>query len=107
VRDQFPSRVYPHDMHLLVHKVAKVELDDSGVLRFRYEDGAGTALSAGPFYPSLVNGEVPLAAKEMAKNGLQSPDEIRYLVAYHSGAFPNGLPVCLLRGLEEMAQRYR
>jgi hypothetical protein len=56
----------------------------------------------GPFYPSAVDGEVPLAAKELANSGLNSPDEVKYLIAYHCGAFPNGLPVCLLRSLQEI-----
>jgi hypothetical protein len=94
-------------MHYLIHKVAKVEVDDRGVLRFHYEDGTGTALIQGPFYPSLVNEEVPLAVKELAKSSLESPDEVQYLIAYHSGAFPNGLPVCLLRSLEQIPARYR
>lgn len=105
MQDRFPRRVHL-DMHYLIHKVAKVELDDQGVLRFSYEDGTGKALIQGPFYPSLVNGEVPLAVKELAKNGLESPDEVQYLIAYHSGGFPNGLPVYLLRSLEEIPARY-
>jgi hypothetical protein len=106
MQDRFPRRVYL-DSHYLIHKVAKVEIDDRGVLRFSYEDGTGKALIQEPFYPSLVNGEVPLAVKEMAKSGLESSDEVQYLIAYHSGAFPNGLPVCLLRSLEEIPPRYR
>jgi hypothetical protein len=88
-------------MHYLVHKVAKAEVDERGVLRFKYEDHLGNPKPNGPFYPGLVNGEIPLAAKELAKSNLQSPDQVQYLVAYHSGAFPNGLPALLLQSLEE------
>jgi hypothetical protein len=106
MNDRFPRRVRL-DTHYLIHKVAKVELDDRGVLRFSYEDGSGKPLPQGPFYPSLVNGEVPLAVKELAKSSLDSPDEVQYLIAHHSGAFPSGLPVCLLRNLEEIPARFR
>jgi hypothetical protein len=107
MQDRFPRRVRSDEMHHLIHKVAKVEIDDGGVLRFCYADGAGRTLIQGPFYPSMVNGEVPLATKELAKSRLQSPDEVQYLIAYHSGAFPNGIPVYLLRSLEEIPARYR
>lgn len=106
MQDRFPRRVYL-DSHYLIHKVAKVEVDDRGVLRFSYEDVNGNSQSGGPFYPSLVNGKVPLGVKELAKNGLEKPDEVHYVIAYHSGAFPNGLPVRLLRSLEEIPKIYR
>jgi hypothetical protein len=93
-------------MHYLLHKVAKVKLDDRGVLRFTYEDGSGEALPQGPFYSGLVDGEVPLAVEELAKSGLDSPDEVQYLIAYHCGAFPNGLPLCLLQSLVASPTKY-
>jgi hypothetical protein len=43
----------------------------------------------------------------LARNGLQSPDEITFVVAYHCGANPWGLPVCLLRSLDELPERYQ
>lgn len=107
LEDRFPRPVCPKSTHYLLHKVSSVRIDERGYLRFGYEDGTGTELLQGPFYPSTINGECPLAAKELAKSRLKSPDEIQYVIAYHCGAFPNGLPVCLLRSLGDVPASYR
>src|SRR5690349_14574536 len=97
--ERFPRRVRPDNNRYLIHKVRCVWVDERGVLRLNYEDGSGKELLQGPWYPSSVNGRVPLAVEELVKSGLQSPDEVRYVIAYHSGAFPYGMPECLLRNL--------
>lgn len=107
MHDRFPRIVESGDPHYFIHKVAAVWIDDKGFLRFKYEDGCGKQNLMGPFYLSMVNDEVPLAAKELAECGLQSPDEVNYLIAFHCGAFPNGTPVLLLRSLEEVPQEFR
>jgi hypothetical protein len=95
IREGWPRRLIPTDMHYAVHKVASVSIRDD-ILHFQYVDEDGKSIT-GPFYWGSVNGEKPVAKKELAKSGLTSPDEIRYLVALHTGAFPNGHPMLLLR----------
>ena len=90
----------------ILHKVQSAKIDKNNILRFIYEDKASNKKLMGPFYLSKINGEVPTAEKELLKHGLTSPDEIKYLVAYHCGAFPNGLPICLLRSLDDVPDKY-
>jgi hypothetical protein len=104
--ERFPRRVRPENSRYLIHKVRCVWVDERGVLRFNYEDGSGKELLQGPWYPSSVNGRVPLAVEELAKSGLQSPDEVQYVIAYHCGAFPYGMPACLVQRLEDIPPRY-
>ena len=94
--DEWPRRLIPTDSHYVVHKVESVSVRDD-TLRFKFIYGDGKPYVTGPFYWDSVNGEKPVAEKELAKSGLQSPDEIRYVVAMHCGAFPNGHPMRLLR----------
>jgi hypothetical protein len=105
--EKYPRLVQPaKDNHYLIHKVSKAWIDENGVLRFRYEDGSGKELAQGPFYPGYVNNSVPLAAKELSKYGLQEADDVKYVIAYHNGAFPTGMPCFLLKRLEDIPARY-
>jgi hypothetical protein len=79
--------------------------DESGKLRFKFERSDGTEYF-GPCYLARSNGEVLLAEDMLLKNGLSDVGEIRYVVAYHWGGFPNGIPVRLLSSLENLDAKY-
>lgn len=93
-------------MHYLVHKVSRAWVDRRGVLRFKYVDEEGQECR-GPFFPDSVNGKAPRADEELAKSGLRSADEIKFVLAYHSGACPFGIPGLLLRSLEDIPARFK
>jgi hypothetical protein len=95
ISDKWPRRLIAADSHYLVHKVASVTIKDDR-LSFLFIDGSGRTYS-GPGYCSLVNGQKPVAAKQLQANGLCDVSEVRFVVAHHSGAFPNGHPCLLLR----------
>lgn len=102
----FPRVVPSGDRHCIIHKVATVAIDSGGVLRFSFQKGDGTPYYGGPGY-LMVNGRLRLAADELARCGLQSPDEINYVVAHHCGALPCGRVVFLLRSLDDLPDCYR
>jgi hypothetical protein len=95
VSEKWPRRLIASDNHLIVHKIASVEIKN-GILSFLFIDDTGRTY-AGPFYCSLINNVRPTAERELAANGLRDAEEIRYVIAAHSGAFPNGHPTRLLR----------
>jgi hypothetical protein len=105
--DRFPRVVPSGDKRHLIWKVAAVRITESGTLVFAYEDGQGNRLLMGPGFPDLVNDKVPLAKDRLAQSGLETPDEINYVISSHSGANPGGMPVCLLRSLDEIPERFK
>lgn len=107
MQDFFPRIVDSGDHHYLIHKVAAVWIDNKdGFLRFKYENGRGKELLQGPVYLARILGEQPLATKELAQNRLQSPDEVNYVIAYHCGSFPYGMPEYLLRSLDDIPAEF-
>ena len=79
---KWPRRLLNHDTHYLVHKVSAAFVGDDGRLHFTYEDECGCEV-IGPFYPSLINAQKPLADRVMRENSIEKPADIGYLVAYH------------------------
>jgi hypothetical protein len=100
MEDSFPRRASPTNSRYLIHKVNTVRVNDRGMLQFTYVNRFGVT-SQGPCYLGTPSGPT-LAAAALAKNGLQSPDEINYVIGYHSGAIPFGQPAYLLRSLDEV-----
>ncbi len=100
--DKWPRRLVPHNMYYHVHKIASAHARAEH-LCFVCEDGDGHTCS-GPLYPSFVNGQRPLASHILEKNGIGHLDEIKYVIAYHCGAFPNGLPRRLLKSEEDLSR---
>jgi len=100
MEDSFPRRACPTNSRYLIHKVSTVCVNDRGMLSFTYETKRGIT-SQGPCYLGSASGPT-LAIDELAKHGLQSPDEINYVIGYHSGAIPFGQPAYLLRSLDEI-----
>jgi hypothetical protein len=98
--DLFPRLVRPGNGRYLIHKVNSVCVNDRGMLSFTYETRRGVT-SQGPCYLGTAAGPT-LAIDELYKHGLQSPDEINYVVGYHSGAIPFGQPAYLLRSLDDI-----
>jgi hypothetical protein len=98
--DLFPRLVRPGNGRYLIHKVNSVCVNDRGMLSFTYETRRGVT-SQGPCYLGTAAGPT-LAIDELSKHGLQSPDEINYVVGYHSGAIPFGQPAYLLRSLDDI-----
>ena len=101
---KLPRLVNQRDNHYLLHKVVAAWIDDKGVLRFRFGHEDGSEYS-GPFYPSLVDNESPQADKMLSRNGLTATSDIKFLVAYHSGSFPNGFPIVLLKDERDVPKR--
>lgn len=104
MEDSFPRRACPTNSRYLIHKVSTVRVNDRGMLQFTYETRFGVT-SQGPCYLGTPSGPT-LATDELAKNGLQSPDEINYVIGYHSGAIPFGQPAYLLRSLDEVPSSF-
>ena len=100
MEDAFPRRACPTNNKYLIHKVSTVRVNDRGMLQFTYETKSGVT-SQGPCYLGSASGPT-LAADALKKNGLQSPDEINYVIGYHSGAIPFGQPAHLLRSLDDV-----
>jgi hypothetical protein len=92
--DKWPRRLIATDNHYLVHKIASVTIRDD-ILSFLFIHGDGR-IYHGPCY-LCANGKKPIAAKQLEANGLYDVSEIRFVIAYHWGAFPNGSPRRLLR----------
>lgn len=102
--DSFPRRVCPGNSRYLIHKVCTVYVNHRGMLSFTYETKFGVT-SQGPCYLGSASGPT-LTADALTKHGLQSPDEINYVIGYHSGAIPFGQPAYLLRSLDEIPSEF-
>jgi hypothetical protein len=98
---RWPRLVKPYNTHYLVHKIVAAWIDKTGIPRFKFQHEDRTEYF-GPCYLSSVNGKTPLAETILHKNGLEDINDIKYVVAYHWGAFPNGRPVILLSSLDDL-----
>ena len=99
MKNKYPKRIIDTNNHYLLHKVNKADINDRGSLSFKYEDASGKIKLQGPFY--LSNVAIP-ANEELKKHGLEKAEDIKYLIAYHCGAFPNGHPGWLLKSEENI-----
>lgn len=97
--NKYPKKVIENNTHYLIHKVAEAYINSEGTLSFKYEDGSGVIRSGGPFF--LSKSAIP-ADEELRKHGLEKPEDVKYLIAYHSGVFPNGYPGLLLKSEEDI-----
>jgi hypothetical protein len=93
--DKWPRRLLPEDSHYLVHKVASIKIKDD-VMRFTFVHEDGQEYH-GPMYWGTMNGKKPVATRILRENGLIGTDEVHFVIASHSGIFPNGYPARLLR----------
>jgi hypothetical protein len=104
-RKGFPCRA-GSDQHYIVHKVRRAWVKD-GVIRFRYEDSYGKEVIGGPEYWSIgFPPAVPTAAAELLRCGLDAIEQIRFIVAYHSGALPPGVPCWLLESPDDVPEQF-
>ena len=87
--------------HWSHQRAAQLITDD---LQFTYETKSG-ATAQGLCYLGSASGPT-LAVDGLKKNRLQSPDEINFVIGYHSGAIPFGQPAYLLRSLDEVPSEF-
>lgn len=93
--DKWPRRLIDESNHYMVHKVSSVIIRDD-ILRFIFIQEDGHEYK-GPSYLSSWNDRIPEASIMLKENGLVGADEIRFVIVYHCGAYPNGNPMRLLR----------
>lgn len=104
-RKGFPCRA-GSDQHYIVHKVRRVWVKD-GVIHFRYTDSYGKDVVSGPQYMATGHPPaVPIADAELLRCGPNSIDQIRFIVAYHSGALPPGVSCWLLKSPDNLPERF-
>ena len=98
---RWPRLLRPHNTHYLIHKVAAAWVDDSQIIRFRFQHDDLTEY-VGPGWHGLPNGAAPLPEDMLRKHDLDDVNNIKYVVAYHCGADPAGWPVVLFSDLDNL-----
>ena len=98
---KWPRRLIPQDMHYIVHKVAEATVRDGAiVLSCVHEDGR--PYYGGPYHQSVFKSHRRPIAEHLGTWGMERVEEIKYVVAYHSGGFVNGIVVRLLKGEQDV-----
>lgn len=98
---RWPRQIH-WDGHYLLHRVAKVRIRPDGSLAFTLSHANGREYS-GPCYVSWNRRPIQKAPAELRRHSLAAPEEVRFLIAYHCGAFPNGVVTVLLGRLDDAA----
>jgi hypothetical protein len=98
---KLPRRLLPEDMHYILHKVAKATIRDGAIVLSCVRDD-GSPYYGGSYHQSVFKSHQRPVHEHLARWDMERVEEIKYVVAYHSGGFVNGIVVRLLRSEEEV-----
>lgn len=98
---KWPRRLIPQQMHYIVHKVAEATVRDGAIVLACVGDD-GRPYGPGPYHPSVFKSHRRPIREHLGEWGMERADEIKYVVAYHSGGFVNGIVVRLLKSDEDV-----
>ena len=99
-QDKWPRRLRVSSNRYVIHRVKRTRVLPHGTLGFTLVRTDGGEYGMG--YP-LVNSVLVAAQRELRKNRMSRLVEVKFLIAFHCGAWPYGLPVRLLRTVEDAA----
>ena len=98
---KWPRRLVPQDSHYIVHRVARARIDgDALVLSCVNENGR--PYFGGPLHATQFENLRRPISEYLGERGIARVEDIKYVVAYHSGGLPNGMVNRLMSSEEEV-----
>ena len=98
---KLPRRLLPNEMHYVLHKVANATVRDGAIVLSCVRDD-GSPYYGGPYHQSVFKEHRRPIREHLDRWGMERVEEIKYVIAYHSGGFVNGIVVRLLKSEEEV-----
>ena len=101
IHRKWPRGLVPPPTHYVLHKVAIATVRNGAIL-LTCVGNDGRSYGPGPYHPSVFKDHRRPIRQHLSEWGMERVEQIKYVVAYHSGGFVNGIVVRLLKSEEDV-----